>query len=69
MTSDRYFWTSDDLIEGAGREGSPERGHFERSNTTFDAEIEGEVLRKGEVENKNVNSLFRTLKVAPSTER
>ena len=56
------------MIEGAGREGSPERGHFERSNTTFDAEIEGE-FRKGEVENKNVNPFFRTLKVAPSTER
>ena len=55
MTSDRYFCQSDDMIEGKGREGSPERGHFERSNTTFDAEIEGELLRKREAENKNVD--------------
>ena len=55
LTSDRYFWQYDDMIEGARREGSPERGHFERSNTTFDAEIEGEVLRQREAENKNVD--------------
>ena len=54
MTSDRYFWQSDDLIEGAGREGSPERGHFERSNTTFDAETEGvKELRGRKVDNKD----------------